>query len=385
DSWAFTRQGLYHLTFTYSATTKSGHRLTDTATLPVVVGNDLKPLCPGNPTSTPTSPTPSHSPPTRQPSSSPSSPAGTPTARPTSPAEHSGSAPTTAPGDAAPKPCVTTPPPAAPSSTPTASTPSATQPATTTTTLTSGHADYAVRLVAGALQSRIKDGTKPGTPVWRDPKAVTIRLTSAAGTTSPGGAFGFLGPKGTQVWQIPQTQKDGVVWLGWNTEELKPGQIPGDSVTWRLDKVSGPGRVSVFEFNSFGQPQIVFNSADGLPDTYRIPIGTHAHGNWSFTKPGTYNLTFTHSTPTTQTTSTLKVEVAPTGGARSLPLEHGSVIQSPEKRLMGAQSAGTAAGEVSGCRLAATGADVPVGWFVAAGLFILLGGSLLVATRRSVK
>ncbi|TDC12817.1 cell wall protein, partial [Kribbella albertanoniae] len=208
-------------------------------------------------------------------------------APPTSPA----GAPTTTPVSSTPKPCITTPPPT--TATPTTTTPSSTQPATTRTTLSNGHADYAVRLVAGALQSRIKDGTKSGTPVWRDPDDVTIQLTSAAGTTSPGGAFGFLGPKGTPVWQIPQTQKEGVIWLGWNTEELKAGQVPGNAVTWRLDKVTGPGRVSVFEFNSFGQPQIIFNSADGLPDTYNIPIGTHAHGNWSFTKPGTYNLTFT--------------------------------------------------------------------------------------------
>jgi len=240
--------------------------------------------------------------------------------------------------------------------------------------LSNGHADYAVRLVAGALQARIKDGTQPGTPVWRDPAAVTIRLTSAAGTTSPGGAFSFLGPKGTPVWQIPQTQKPGVIWLGWNTEELKPGQVPGDTVNWRLDKVTGPGRVSVFEFNSFGQPHVIFNSADGLPDTYQIPIGTHAHGNWSFTEPGTYNLTFTHSTPTSRTTSTLRVVVAPTGGARSLPTTE-----------VAAAAPAAISGEVSGCRLAATGADVPVGWFVAAGLFILLGTSLLVASKRGTK
>ncbi|WP_405061579.1 choice-of-anchor M domain-containing protein [Kribbella sp. NBC_01505] len=376
-NWAFTKLGLYKLTFTYSATTKTGQHLTDTATLPVVVGNDLKPLCPSNPpTATPTSPSTS-SPTSSGPQPSKPSP-GAPTTRATSPAERSGTTPTTTPASS--KPCITTPPPTtSPASTPIAPPPpSTTQPANTT--LSNGHADYAVRLVAGALQSRIKDGTKPGTPVWRDPATVTIRLTSAAGTTSPGGAFGFLGPKGTPVWQIPQTQKEGVVWLGWNTEELKPGQVPGNTVTWRLDKVAGPGRVSVFEFNSFGQPQIIFNSADGLPDTYQIPIGTHAHGNWSFTKPGTYNLTFTHSTPTTHSTSTLRVVVAPTGGANSL--EHGSTTSTPEKWSNGAQGA---AGDVSGCRLAATGADVPVGWFVAAGLFILLGGVLLVATRRSAK
>ncbi|MET7277193.1 choice-of-anchor M domain-containing protein [Kribbella sp. NPDC005582] len=481
-NWAFTKQGLYRLKFTYSATTKAGQHLTDTATLPVVVGNDLTPLCPTPPTTPPTSPpttppsTPPASPPTSSPSSPPTTPPstppttapppgrpttprpttpapttpppghpGTPTSPPTSPAEHSGTAPTTPPGSSTPKPCITTPVPTTQPSTtspsqsaPTTAPPSATPPATASTTLSNGHADYAVRLVAGALQARIKDGTQPGTPVWRDPAAVTIRLTSAAGTTSPGGAFGFLGPKGTPVWQIPQTQKPGVIWLGWNTEELKPGQIPGNAVTWRLDKVTGPGRVSVFEFNSFGQPQVIFSSADGLPDTYQIPIGTHAHGNWSFTKPGTYNLTFTHSTPTSHTTSTLRVVVAPTGGARSLNLEHPSTTrahtkwstgaqgaaersmgaqsaaantdasspglehgsttpsaepwlmgaQSGGKRLMGAQGVGEvvrAAGDGSGCRLAATGADVPVGWFVAAGLFILLGTTLLVVSKRGTK
>lgn len=232
--------------------------------------------------------------------------------------------------------------------------------------------------MAGALQSRIKDGTKSGTPVWRDPAAVTIRLTSAAGTTSPGGAFGFLGPKGTPVWQIPQTQKEGVIWLGWNTEELKPGQVPGNAVTWRLDKVTGPGRVSVFEFNSFGQPQIIFNSADGLPDTYSIPIGTHAHGNWSFTNPGTYNLTFTHSTPTSHNTNTLRIVVAPTGGARSLNFVNPPTKIAPEKRLVDAQRAG-------GCSLAATGGPVGVGWLIAAGVFVLLGTGLLVVARRGAK
>ncbi|MFK4087064.1 TIGR03773 family transporter-associated surface protein [Kribbella sp. NPDC020789] len=368
------------------------------------------PTAPTNsPTPGPTAPSSSPTPGPTVPGSSPtppptSRPTRLPTAPPTFPAEHSGTAPTTAPGNSTPKPCITTPAPpptqnptqiAPPQSTPTQA-PTTTAPPTATTTLSNGHADYAVRLEGGTLRARIKDGTNPGTPVWRDPSTVTIRLNSAAGTTSPGGAFEFLGPKGTPVWQIPQTQKDGVIWLGWNTEELKPGQVPGNTVTWRLDKVTGPGRVAVFEFNSFGQPQLIFNTADGLPDTYQIPIGTHAHGNWTFTRPGTYNLTFTHSTPTAHTTSTLRVVVAP-GGARSLDLEHPSTTsarenwsngaQSAAERLVGAQSA---RGRVlvtagSGCGLAATGAEVQVGWFVAAGLFVLLGAGLLVVSKRGDK
>ena len=153
---------------------------------------------------------------------------------------------------------------------------------------------------SGNLTSRLKDGTKGGAPVWRDPSQVTIKLTSAAETKAPGGAFAFLGPVGSKLWQIPQTQKDGVVWLGWNTEEISSPQL-STAVDWRLDRVEGPGHLAVFEFDSFGQPKIIFNSTDGLPDTYKIPLGTHAHGNWSFTKPGTYKVTFTHSAGATTT------------------------------------------------------------------------------------
>ena len=150
-----------------------------------------------------------------------------------------------------------------------------------------------------------------------------MRLTSAASAKVPGGAFSFLGPAGTPIWQIPQTQKAGVVWLGWNTEELTTAQVYGGGIDWRLDKVTGPGRVALFEFDSFGQPKVIFNTADGLPDTYRIPLGTHAHGNWAFTKPGTYKVTFTHAATLangkqTKDTASLTFIVGSSGGARSL-------------------------------------------------------------------
>jgi LPXTG-motif cell wall-anchored protein len=91
-----------------------------------------------------------------------------------------------------------------------------------------------------------------------------------------------------------------------------------------------------------------------------------------------------------------------TARASSTHFEHASTTFTPAKwsngaqggaeRLVGAQGAAasggvvlTAAGDVSECRLAATGAGVRVGWFVAAGLFILLGGALLLATRRGAK
>lgn len=162
-------------------------------------------------------------------------------------------------------------------------------------TLVDGHVDYGARILGGELRSQIKDGTKAGPPVWREPSEVTFRLSSAAITTVPSGSkYGFLGPSGATIWMIPQVQRPGVLWAGWNTEEITAAEVAGE-VAWRLDAVAGPGQVTVFQTGAFGQPDVIFNSGDGLPDTRSIPLGTHAHGNWSFSQSGEYRLTFTMS------------------------------------------------------------------------------------------
>ena len=158
-----------------------------------------------------------------------------------------------------------------------------------------GHADYGARIVDGGLRSQIKDSTAGGAPVWREVESVRIRLDAAARATVPDGAsWAFLGVPGATVWLIPQTQRAGVVWLGWNTEALTAADVAGD-VMWRLDAVEGPGRVAVFQTGAFGQPDKLFDSGDGLPDARAVPIGTHAHGNWSFSRPGDYALMLAHS------------------------------------------------------------------------------------------
>lgn len=238
-----------------------------------------------------------------------------------------------------------------------------------TVTLDEGHVDYAVRLEGNALQSRIKDGTVAGRVSWRDPSTVKMRLTEATKTTIPGGAFGFLGPAGTPIWQIPQTQKAGAIWLGWNTEELSDAQLDGD-VRWRLDQVDGPGELAVFEFDSFGQPRVIFNSANGVPDNYNIRANTHAHGNWAFTKAGTYRVRFTHSVTLTDgrqlsdtATATFEVGAQSSSGAGA-----------------GAVPAGNPA-PVS-CKLARTGGQLGIGWLGAGIVLVLLGSTAIVAARQ---
>ncbi|AJT42162.1 TIGR03773 family transporter-associated surface protein [Psychromicrobium lacuslunae] len=155
------------------------------------------------------------------------------------------------------------------------------------TILDQGHVDFATRVVDGRLRSQIKDGTT-GTVQWREPASTVIKLKPAAKITSPGGAFDFLGPAGSSIYQIPQTQRPGLVWLGWNTEELGSGQVSGP-VTWSLDAVEGPGQVHIFELSAFGSPIQVLSAGS----SYQIPLNTHAHGNWAFSEPGLYRLKMT--------------------------------------------------------------------------------------------
>ena len=120
-----------------------------------------------------------------------------------------------------------------------------------------------------------------------------LRVVDRAKVRLPAG-MGSIGPAGQTVWMIPQVQKSGIIWAGWNTEEIRGSQVSG-GIAWQLREVSGPGRVVLFQTGSFGDERILFNSGRGLPQTYSIPPGTHAHGNWAFTRKGTYRLKFTMS------------------------------------------------------------------------------------------
>ncbi|MGF1617083.1 MAG: TIGR03773 family transporter-associated surface protein [Acidimicrobiia bacterium] len=159
-------------------------------------------------------------------------------------------------------------------------------------TLDDVHVDVGARIIDGELAVLIKDGTSATTPVWRRPADVTLVAKEASEITIPANpAFSFLGSPGGQSWVLPQVQRAGLLWPGWNTEAIVPGTLSGP-VTWRLTGVNGPGRFSIFLTNSFGVPSVIFDSSNGLPDSYTIPVGTHAHGNWAFSAPGTYRLTF---------------------------------------------------------------------------------------------
>jgi anchored repeat ABC transporter substrate-binding protein len=55
----------------------------------------------------------------------------------------------------------------------------------------------------------------------------------------------------------------------------------------------GPGRFYLYQTDTFGEPHVYFNTADGISssDTLTLPHGSHTHLNWAFTAAGRYELT----------------------------------------------------------------------------------------------
>lgn len=157
------------------------------------------------------------------------------------------------------------------------------------TVLSQGHLDLSTRLLDGALDVSVRDDSAVPA-VHRAPPGVLIDVGPQAMTPVPADpAFSFLGSPGDPLWLLPQFQDPDLPWPGWSTETLGAAQVEGP-VTWRLQGVRGPGEFALWTGDGFGDPDVIFNSRDGLPDATEIPLGTHAHANWGFSRAGLYCL-----------------------------------------------------------------------------------------------
>ena len=176
------------------------------------------------------------------------------------------------------------------------------------TVLSAGHVDAIAPTVRdGGIALRVLDGTAGGMPVTREPGDVLLHVKPQARTIVPEGlppSFAFLGAPGSDVWILPQLQDPDLLWAGWSSESMPSGIFREDRLEWTLNRVDGPGPVQLYDTNGIGEPRLFFNSADGLPDTERRPVGAHAHFNWVFHDPGVYTLNFSVSGERTDGTST---------------------------------------------------------------------------------
>lgn len=140
--------------------------------------------------------------------------------------------------------------------------------------ISNGHVDIASYTSKSGLSLAVQEDVT-GQHVIRHPRTVVFY----AGQSS----------KRNNVWRLPQTQKDGVPWVGFNNQNLSPRT----SATMYLAAIKGPGSVRVWLQGSLGErPSEMFSSKKGAKKWYKIPANTHMHVNWDFSKAGYYTLTF---------------------------------------------------------------------------------------------
>ncbi|GAB7044193.1 MULTISPECIES: TIGR03773 family transporter-associated surface protein [Catenuloplanes] len=249
------------------------------------------------------------------------------------------------------------------------------------TVISDGHVDMGPTLENGVWRIRIKDDAA-SPPVWRELSDVVLKVTDKAKIPVPAGAgYAFLGRPGAPIHLLPQTQQPGIVWPGWNTQHASvTSGVTGD-VTWSLKGVQGPGTVALFLTDSFGAPQVLFDSAKAMPQKLPIRLNTHAHGNWAFTAPGLYRL----SVEMSATTRSGKAVT----DTRTLTIAVGDATDAGAGFTGGAAPGGTtpggsAPGGGSGGRLPLTGGNVLL--TAAAGVALLALGlvAVVVGRRRTV-
>lgn len=128
-----------------------------------------------------------------------------------------------------------------------------------------------------------------------DPASVVIAVGPLAARPIPAAPAwtNLLGEAGRTTWVLPQTEHPQVPWLGVGSGGLPTSEWDGD-LSLHLWAVDGPGTFVWFLMDAFGYPRAVFNSRDGLTreDVLPVPPRAHVHGNWAFSAPGRYRLTF---------------------------------------------------------------------------------------------
>lgn len=131
--------------------------------------------------------------------------------------------------------------------------------------------------------------------------AVLVVKAEAHSLVPSGGQWSFLGAAGSDTWILPKAQDTNLLFLGFGAEEIADGTFTNDEFTVALTGFSGPGNVAIYDLDSFGDPIVWMNTADGITgaDSRVLPSGAHSHINWAFSAPGDYIVTFEASAVST--------------------------------------------------------------------------------------
>lgn len=153
-----------------------------------------------------------------------------------------------------------------------------------------GHVDLFGRPADGAVEVSVKDSrVDPSAPVFREVADTVFHVPPWARQEVPLEGYEFLGAPGSDLWVLPQTQDEELLWPGW--DGILSGAVTGYRLT--LDDATGPGAVVLYTDGVLGGGEPLLGSRAGLPSSFDFDV--HGHGNWAFTAPGVYCLDVTMS------------------------------------------------------------------------------------------
>lgn len=104
----------------------------------------------------------------------------------------------------------------------------------------------------------------------------------------------LLGSPGQPVWILPANARPGEISMGVGTSRIAPNVFSRNEIFLSLQRVDGPGNFAMYNSGSFGVPEPIMSTSDGVnPAVDRLPVPAlagHLHMNWAFTAPGAYRL-----------------------------------------------------------------------------------------------
>lgn len=186
--------------------------------------------------------------------------------------------------------------------------------------LDEGHIDlFEVTYDAAAQRFvlQLKDDTRTYTDLdapsqYRDPDDVVVQLPEEASRLEvtediPQSYRDLLGPVGSVVYYTAEVQMPGVPWPGWSSERLTD-QLRAAGITLadsrfesyrgtealELDlQITGPGDVFTWTDGPEAPQDLFIDTRTPEPDVVPVPVGSHVHTSWAFTRPGSYTFVVT--------------------------------------------------------------------------------------------
>ncbi|WP_201613996.1 choice-of-anchor M domain-containing protein [Gulosibacter hominis] len=169
----------------------------------------------------------------------------------------------------------------------------------TPVTINNGHVDLRAMEVDGKFSVALGDDSRQHAKesVLRTINSTTLEVTKLAKVKREGNvladeSYDVLGPKGSELYVLPQGQQPGRVWPGFSSEALDRVKYP-EGATMTLTPVSAPEGGQWFAYTeNLGAINRMYASSEKASDV-PLPPGTHMHTAWAFTKPGTYTIDVT--------------------------------------------------------------------------------------------